>query len=527
MNVSGSAVGMRRRSPGMQAGTVLQRPALERNPRGSVLQAWEEGVDAVTSSRGEDNVRTPIDPQQACRQRLVELQHGFPTLADLRAAVRMAQKARLNAAERRDVERMLEEREQALDEVEHVVAEVHDVDLSSLEELQSAKARLSEAVACAKELGIAARDIKEAELRRRRLHNALENLKGSIRVFCRVRPLNRRELELRDACIAHAEDAMTLVVGAEPDRSSFSFDGVFTPGSQEEVFESCCDLVQSAVDGYNVTMFAYGQTGAGKTFTMYGSLGLEGIAPRTIREVFRIADRDQDRSRCQVSASMVELYRNELVDLLAPRAVHRSQQPQAGGRLSVHVDRDKAVHVDHLTEEECQDPAELLQLLERGIRQRTVTATAMNSQSSRSHLLMMINILSTNKDSQEQLRGKILLCDLAGSERLKRSEVSGDAQKEAIEINRSLTALGDVIEALTKGEKHIPYKNHKLTQLMQDALGGSSKTLMIVNCSPATADLDETVGALKYATRAKHIPGDVRRHASRLSGHRSKALACG
>mmetsp|Transcript_53411 Transcript_53411/g.165854 ORF Transcript_53411/g.165854 Transcript_53411/m.165854 type:complete len:151 (-) Transcript_53411:78-530(-) len=150
----------------------------------------------------------------------------------------------------------------------------------------------------------------------------------------------------------------------------------------------------------------------------------------------------------------------------------------------------------------------------------------MNSQSSRSHLLMMIGIETTNRDSQEKLRGKILICDLAGSERLKRSEVSGDAQREAIEINKSLTALFDVIEALTKGEKHIPYKNHKLTQLMQDALGGTSKTLMIVNCSPASADLEETLVALKYATRAKQIPGDARRISSRASSaHRSRVAA--
>merc|ERR1719277_223894 len=129
----------------------------------------------------------------------------------------------------------------------------------------------------------------------------------------------------------------------------------------------------------------------------------------------------------------------------------------------------------------------------------------------------MINVLSTNKDSQEQLRGKILLCDLAGSERLKKSEVSGDSQKEAIEINKSLTALGDVIEALTSGKKQIPYRNHKLTQVMQDSLGGTSKTLMFVNCSPASSNYDETVMSLKYATRAKKITNDTKKNTN-LSG---------
>eukprot|EP00933_Yihiella_yeosuensis_P043638 TRINITY_DN3854_c0_g2_i2.p1 TRINITY_DN3854_c0_g2~~TRINITY_DN3854_c0_g2_i2.p1 ORF type:complete len:167 (-),score=32.15 TRINITY_DN3854_c0_g2_i2:294-737(-) len=132
-------------------------------------------------------------------------------------------------------------------------------------------------------------------------------------------------------------------------------------------------------------------------------------------------------------------------------------------------------------------------------------ATAMNSDSSRGHLVLIIQIVSVNRETKEQLRGKILLCDLAGSERLKKSQVSEDMQKEAIEINKSLTALGDVIQSLTKGDKVIPYRNHKLTQLMQDSLGGTAKTLMFVNCSPASSNQDETHMSLKYAVRAKKI----------------------
>merc|ERR1719437_144802 len=129
----------------------------------------------------------------------------------------------------------------------------------------------------------------------------------------------------------------------------------------------------------------------------------------------------------------------------------------------------------------------------------------MNSESSRSHLVLIITVVSVNKETGEQLRGKILLVDLAGSERLKKSSVEADGEKEAIEINKSLTALGDVIEGITKNQKVIAYRNHKLTQLMQDSLGGTAKTLMFVNCSPASSNLDETVMSLKYATRAKTI----------------------
>merc|ERR1719159_1929463 len=141
---------------------------------------------------------------------------------------------------------------------------------------------------------------------------------------------------------------------------------------------------------------------------------------------------------------------------------------------------------------------------------RTVAATAMNSESSRSHLILIIRVFSKNRTTGEQLKGKILFVDLAGSERLKKSEVTGDMQKEAIEINKSLTALGDVIEALTKNSKVIPYRNHKLTQLMQDSLGGTAKTLMFVNCSPASSNEDETTMSLKYATRAKKITNQAK-----------------
>merc|ERR1711912_61700 len=136
---------------------------------------------------------------------------------------------------------------------------------------------------------------------------------------------------------------------------------------------------------------------------------------------------------------------------------------------------------------------------------RKVMATSMNAESSRSHLIFCTKIISINKETKERLQGKILIVDLAGSERLAKSQVTGDGAKEAIEINKSLTALGDVIESLTKGSKQIPYRNHKLTMLMQDSLGGRAKTLMFVTCSPASSNMTETLVSLKWATRAKKI----------------------
>ncbi|CAJ1343543.1 unnamed protein product, partial [Effrenium voratum] len=241
---------------------------------------------------------------------------------------------------------------------------------------------------------------------------------------------------------------------------------------------------------------------------------LQTTRARSEHQNFRPSDaQGSDRFSYTVMGSMLELYCNAVVDLLAKGS---SRNP---GKPKVRDGED-----EERQEKESNTAAELSALMERrfghveladsisGNDQRTVAATAgaMNSESSRSHLVLIIKIISVNKrETKEVLKGKMLMCDLAGSERLKKSEVTEHQQKEAIEINKSLTALGDVIEALTKGGKGVvPYRNHKLTQLMQDSLGGSAKTLMFVNCSPASSNLDETFmpsRSLKYAQRAKKI----------------------
>merc|ERR1711972_548712 len=229
----------------------------------------------------------------------------------------------------------------------------------------------------------------------------------------------------------------------------------------------------------------------------------------TIQEVYRVIENGKSRCSYTVMGAMLELYRNVLVDLLAKGDPGSSSK----SKLNVKTDKSGCVVVDNLIEEECANAEQMNALLERGTEQRSVAATAMNSESSRSHLVLLITIVSVNYETKERLKGKGLICDLAGSERLKKSQVSEDMQKEAIEINKSLTALGDVIEALTAKSKVIPYRNHKLTQLMHDALGGSAKTLMFVNCSPASSNSQETVMSLKYATRAKKITNTAKKGA--------------
>jgi len=390
-------------------------------------------------------------------------------------------------------------REEGVAMLDAALAEVASVNTKCLASLQLAKVKLTETLAEARLRDLSECDLAAAEKRRKHIHNIIEDLKGSIRVFCRVRPLTLREAELGDGHVMRHVDAMTL----EVDGAQFTFDASFMPGTQEEVFEDCKGLVQSALDGYHVTLFAYGQTSAGKTYTTFGTPGQPGLAPRIAEEIFRTAKCDAGRISYSVFTSMLELYRNDLIDLLT-----KNKQCSFIKKPAVRVDKAGKVYIENVVEEQCKDAIQLMSLIEMGNQQRTIAATMMNSESSRSHLLLNLRLVATNTQTGEQTQSKIMLCDLAGSERLKKSYSTGNAAKESIEINKSLTALGDVIEALTQGSKQVPYRNHKLTQILQDSLGGSSKTLMFVTCSPASSNLDETLMSLKWATRAKNIPAN-------------------
>merc|ERR1711871_1636944 len=251
-----------------------------------------------------------------------------------------------------------------------------------------------------------------------------------------------------------------------------------------------------------------GQTGAGKTHTMYGTKEQPGIAPRTITEIFRKIKEEEKRYQFTLSGIMVELYNNQVADLLDVR------EDKPVKEVKIRMDAKGVVTLENVTDRKVSSDADLTQLLEDGFAGRKVAQTAMNSASSRSHLIASVFIRSQNRESGAESFGKITLVDLAGSERIKKSDVSGQQQKEAIEINKSLSALGDVIEALTKGEKQVPYRNHKLTQLLQDALGGSAKTLMFVNVSPVSNNRDESIMSLKYAQRTKTITNKAAKRTS-------------
>ncbi|AQK47056.1 Kinesin-like calmodulin-binding protein [Zea mays] len=342
---------------------------------------------------------------------------------------------------------------------------------------------------------------KQEQVLRKRYYNTIEDMKGKIRVFCRLRPLSDKELSFEEKNIVCSPDEFTIAHPWKDEKSKqHIYDRVFDANtSQEEIFEDTKYLVQSAVDGYNVCIFAYGQTGSGKTFTIYGSDNNPGLTPRATSELFRVIKRDGNKYSFSLKTYMVELYQDNLVDLLLPRNV----KPL---KLEIKKDSKGVVTVENATVVSISSIEELRAIISRGSERRHTAGTNMNDESSRSHLILSVIIESTNLQTQSYARGKLSFVDLAGSERVKKSGSAGKQLKEAQSINKSLSALADVIGALSSDGQHIPYRNHKLTMLMSDSLGGNAKTLMFVNVSPAESNLEETYNSLMYVcfTRSMH-----------------------
>ncbi|XP_065856128.1 kinesin-like protein KIN-14E isoform X2 [Euphorbia lathyris] len=360
---------------------------------------------------------------------------------------------------------------------------------------------------------------KEEQVLRKRYFNTIEDMKGKIRVFCRLRPLSDKEIAERDKDIVASTDEFTVEHPWKDDKAKqHIYDRVFDGNStQDEVFEDTRYLVQSAMDGYNVCIFAYGQTGSGKTFTIYGGQDNPGLTPRATSELFKIIRRDSKKFSFSLKAYMVELYQDTLVDLLLPKNV----KPL---KLDIKKDSKGMVSVENVTVVSISTFDELQNIIQRGSERRHISGTNMNQESSRSHLILSIVIESTNLQSQSVAKGKLSFVDLAGSERIKKSRSTGNQLKEAQSINKSLSALGDVISALSTGGQHIPYRNHKLTMLMSDSIGGNAKTLMFVNVSPAESNIDETYNSLTYASRVRSIVNDPSKNVSSKEIARLKKL---
>ncbi|XP_077485537.1 kinesin-like protein KIFC1 [Amblyomma americanum] len=346
-------------------------------------------------------------------------------------------------------------------------------------------------------------ELNASEQDRRALHNSLQELKGNIRVFCRLRPLLPSEKAPQRPFLLLPDERTVEVLRTDPEAQretvlTFSFDRVF-PGvaSQAEVYTEVSQLVQSALDGYHVCIFAYGQTGAGKTHTMEGDEDdeLRGIIPRALHQVFE-ASLKQPQWTYTMVASFVEVYNETLRDLLVPP----SQADKAPPLQLKMTSKDGPVTVASLTEVPVQSAQQIGQLLRCARKNRAVAATKCNERSSRSHSVFRLDITGHNAHTGLGCRGRLNLVDLAGSERLSESQSAGARLREAQNINRSLANLGNVILALSNRADHVPYRNSKLTHLLMDSLGGNSKTLMLLNISPREENIGETINSLRFAT---------------------------
>jgi len=337
------------------------------------------------------------------------------------------------------------------------------------------------------------------EEERRLLHNTIIELKGNIRVFCRIRPSSSNDAATN--VVSWQESDNLVAVNQKDKKMNFNFDKVFgAESSQESVFNEISQLVQSALDGYKVSIFAYGQTGSGKTYTMEGVASNPGVIPQSVRKIFHTIEvkksmREFKQWSYNVSVTYLEIYNETIRDLLAPANNSKTET-----KLDIKHDNGVA-SVTNLITEQVSSPEEVMSLLRRATKNRSVASTNMNERSSRSHSVFTLSIHGMNSETKQRTHGVLNLIDLAGSERLNSSGAVGDRMKETKHINSSLSCLGDVIFALSKKAQHVPYRNSKLTYLLQPYLDGEGKCLMFVNVGPEEPSAGETLCSLRFAAK--------------------------
>ncbi|XP_006145249.1 kinesin-like protein KIF17 isoform X1 [Tupaia chinensis] len=336
----------------------------------------------------------------------------------------------------------------------------------------------------------------------------------AVKVVVRCRPMNQRERELKCQPVVTVDCARGQCFiqnpgAADEPPKQFTFDGAYyTDHVTEQIYnEIAYPLVEGVTEGYNGTIFAYGQTGSGKSFTMQGlpdPPSQRGIIPRAFEHIFESVQ-CAENTKFLVRASYLEIYNEDVRDLLGADTKQK---------LELKEHPEKGVYVKGLSMHTVHSVAQCERIMETGWKNRAVGYTLMNKDSSRSHSIFTISIeiYAVDERGKDHLRaGKLNLVDLAGSERQSKTGATGERLKEATKINLSLSALGNVISALVDGRcKHIPYRDSKLTRLLQDSLGGNTKTLMVACLSPADNNYDETLSTLRYANRAKNIKNKPR-----------------
>ena len=340
----------------------------------------------------------------------------------------------------------------------------------------------------------------------------LKDRSESVKVVVRCRPLGNKEMEEQRECIVNVDMNANFIQVYNPQNikeiKSFTFDHTYDwRATQQLIFnQTALPILESIMEGYNGTIFAYGQTGTGKTYTMEGNDNEtdKGIIPRSIDWIFNNI-KNYPAQQFLVRVSFVEIYNEEVRDLLSK--VKRQ-------KLNVR-EKDKVFYVENVTIIQAENSKMTLDIMKAGRVNRATGATKMNPGSSRSHSIFSITVESSTTDEAGEAHykvGKLNLVDLAGSERQSKTESTGERFVEATKINLSLTCLGSVINKLVSGKKneYIPYRDSKLTMLLQDSLGGNTKTVMIANVGPADYNYDETLNTLWYASRAKKIKNKPR-----------------
>ncbi|GEQ70006.1 hypothetical protein JCM33374_g3682 [Metschnikowia sp. JCM 33374] len=363
------------------------------------------------------------------------------------------------------------------------------------------------------------------EAERRLLHNKLQELQGNIRVFCRIRPSVDPDMELASMHISASEDiknvgkeVLTIEanppvrnVGSLPSRvvssrsggntrqpdHKFMFNKVFSSQSKNsEIFPEISQLVQSSLDGFNACVFAYGQTGSGKTWTM--SHKQDGMIPLSIKKIFSDINELKEKGwEYTVDGQFVEIYNESIIDLLA--VARKTAKPEIK-----HDDIARKTDITNCTTVRLDSQSQALEMLDQATRKRSTASTVSNTRSSRSHSVYILNIRGTHQSSGQSCEGTLNLVDLAGSERVSDSKDRDKRLKETQAINRSLSSLGTVIDRLGNGGGHVPYRDSRLTYLLQHSLGGDSKTLMFVNISPDAKNSSETLNSLRFATKVNN-----------------------
>ncbi|XP_054849652.1 kinesin-like protein KIF19 [Eublepharis macularius] len=349
-------------------------------------------------------------------------------------------------------------------------------------------------------------------------------------VALRIRPINQTEMEEGAGVIAHrVGDQMVVLMDPteDPDdilranrsrEKTFIFDMVFDHrASQEEVYACTTkNLIEGVISGYNATVFAYGPTGAGKTYTMLGLDSEPGIYIRTLHDLFRAIEATSGDMVYSVCMSYLEIYNEVIRDLLNP----------SSGFLELREDSKGSIQIAGITEVSTTNAQEIMQLLTKGNKERTQEPTAANKTSSRSHAVLQVTVKQSSrvKNVNEEVRvGRLFMVDLAGSERAAQTQNRGKRMKEGAHINRSLLALGNCINALSeKGgsrSQYVNFRDSKLTRLLKDSLGGNSRTVMIAHVSPASTYFEESRTTLIYAYRAKNIKTRVKRNLLNVSYH--------